>query len=198
MQPFTCDRTCPLHNETWCRFRPVLDVLGPVQVNSHTVQVKVQLKDPEALKLAVESMSGTWIGMGDHWMNETHRGHAFKLPNWYKMLILKADGELVFDDYKNRWGDVRDIEKLKAEYSISKAILAAQGQGWQYERVPEGLKVYHPSSGHMIIGRNGTAEAFGFSGVGCHDSLMALGIEGEFTAKEELGQVKAETQIACQ
>ena len=78
---FTCPRTCPAYGERWCRFRPLLDRLGPVKVDSHTATIRVSYTDPEQLRIAVESMGGVWLGHGHYDLGDTQQdGYGFRLP----------------------------------------------------------------------------------------------------------------------
>lgn len=199
-QNFDCDRTCPLHGEAMCRFRPILDLIGPVKANSHTVTIKVELKNKEALKSSVEQMNGKFLDEGTHNMygGQRYTGLGFTLPRWAYPLVLENTGELRFDTYRGQPGCQGDIDLLKSEYSIQLATHAASAQGWQHERCDDGLRVHHPNGGAMLVRRNGTAEAFGFSGVGCHAALTQLGVAGDFTAKPELNEVQAKVEQSCQ
>ncbi len=193
---FTCPRTCPLVGAFWCRFRPVLDQIGPVRVHSHTATVKVDFADPDALRAAVLAMGGKWLGEGMHRLFSTqHTGLGFTLPGWSYALVAEKAGTLAYDDFNGHWGNPADLERLKAEYAVSKAETAALALGWQCERTAEGLTVYHPSGGHLTV-TGATAEAHGFHGQGCHDALLSLGLNLQgLEAKPEFTQVAAEIQI---
>lgn len=189
---FTCPRTCPQFGDRWCRFRPILDHIGPILVDSETVRIVVKIKDRVALEEAVKELGGTMIGEGIHsvYTNKIF-GLGFRLPKWRYPLVLGGDdGSLSYDNYGGTWGDAKDIDRLNGEYSLQVAASRARDLGWQHEKTSEGLRVYHPNGGHMEVTRHGSAEAFGFNGVGCHDALLALGVEGTVTAKPELGRVE--------
>ena len=193
----TCDRTCPLANERWCRFNPILTAIGKYRAHSHTVRIRVALKDEAALKAAVLAMGGTFIGQGSHRIFDgSYLGLGFTLPGWSRALILQADGNLLYDDFSGRWGNPADIEKLKSEYTLATATQAAMNQGWMYERDGAKLTVWHPSGGHIVISQSG-AEAFGFTGGLCHESLTQLGVTGDFTAKPEYSQIEAKVEQSC-
>jgi len=193
MDNFSCPRTCPKFGDRWCRFRPILDFIGPIRVDSETVRITVQLKDHEAVKAAVLELGGEILGIGKHKLfSTTQEGLGFRLKNWRFPLVLGGDDgtQLYYDDYNGRWGNKDDLKALEGEYSIQVAMTRARNLGWQSERIPDGLKVYHPGGGHMEVLRSGTAEAFGFNGVGCHDALVSLGIDGAVTAKAEMCKVE--------
>ncbi len=195
---FSCPRSCPLAGERWCRFRPILDRLGPVQVNSHTAQIKVDFGDADTLRAAVESMRGEWLGQGSHKLFEGPVvGNGFRLPHWVYPLVVSDDGQLHYDDYRGQWGRVSDVEALKAAYSLAVAEQAARTQGWPTERTEAGeLVIHHPSGGSLTVSPGGLLDATGFQGAGCHDAMMQLGLNlSELQAKPEYGQVAAEVQI---
>ncbi|MFL5342753.1 MAG: hypothetical protein ACJ8F7_21685, partial [Gemmataceae bacterium] len=145
---FDCPRTCPTFGDRWCRFRPLLDALGPVRVDSHTARIKVEYTDPEALRRAVEAMGGVWYGRGHFDLFDTEQdGLGFRLPfangwtaalnprqtarpgepsYWYHPIVLRDDGELAYDEYGGAWGDPAQLQLLKAEYATAVVETRAQ------------------------------------------------------------------------
>ena len=194
--PFACDRTCPLAGERFCRFRPVLDLLGPVAVNSQTATIRVEFRDPGTLKSAVLAMGGTWLGQGTHHLYGGNQvGHGFQLSGWRYPIVLQ-DGQLAYDDYHGQWGNVQDLEKLKAEYTVALAEQAAQAQGWQCQRTAEGLTIFYPQGGSITVTAGGNVEAHGFQGAGCHDAILALNLPvQDLQAKPEFAATAARVQL---
>ncbi len=196
MSNFSCPRTCPMFSGRWCRFRPVLDQLGPVKVSSHTATIKVEFRDPRTLRAAVEAIGGQWLGQGQHHLyggDET--GIGFRLPKWQYPLVARADGTLAYDDFSGTWGEVADLDRLKSEYAVQTAQQAATQQGWLTERTNEGLLIHHPSGGSLLVAANGSIDLNGFQGQGCHEALLDLGIHLEnVQAKREFGEVVASAQ----
>ena len=195
---FDCPRTCPLfERRDLCRVNPVFKAIGPVVVNSHTVKVKVEYNDQGALRGSVEAMGGTWLGQGNHSLYERGKveGLGFRLPGWNYPLVLKSNGELAYDDYGGCWGNVKDLETLKSQYTISQATQAAAAQGWQTELNGTELVIHHPDGGSLTI--NGQSlDATGFTGTGCHDAIVALGLPfGDAVAKTEFGQIESEIKV---
>ena len=188
---FDCDRTCPLfERRDLCRFSPMFHRMGARQVvNSHTVNVKVEYRDLDALESAVGAMGGTVLGHGTHRLYQgSETGFGFRLPDWRYPLVLRDDGSLAYDDYGGAWGNVSDLDGLRGRYAMEAARQAATQLGWIAEDCAEGLRVYHPSGGHLVVSAD-NVEAFGFHGQGCHDASMALasamGKETRATAKAE-------------
>ncbi len=196
LNSFSCPRSCPAAGERWCRFRPVLDVLGSVQVDSHTARVSVEYRDPDILERAVLSLGWTWIGHGTHKLFESTPivGQAFKIPGWNYPVVL-AGGELHHDTFNGSWGNVADLERLTPAYAEAAIEQAAIAQGWQCERTAEGLTVYHPGGGRLTYSA-GQLEAHEFHGVGCHEAMLQLGLPlADLTAKPEFAQQRA---VVCQ
>jgi hypothetical protein len=192
--PFSCPRTCPAAGDRWCRFRPVLDALGPVRVDSHTVRVAVELRDADALAAAVAALGGQWLGQGEHALYERPEvGLGFRLAGWRYPLVLRADGTLAYDDYQGRWGRVADLDRLQGEYTLALAERRCADLGWQCERQGDRLIVYHPAGGTLTVTAGGEVDADGFVGQGCHDAILTLdlGRVTEAQAKPEYAAVPA-------
>jgi hypothetical protein len=173
----------------------VLDRIGTI-VTSETARIKVEFTDPKALECAVRSMSGQWIGNGSHRLyagNES--GYGFKLAGWTYPIVLGESGNLSYDTYKGQWGNEVDIQRLKGEYAIALAEVAAANLGWLTERVDGQLVVHHPVSGTMTITLDGVVSASGFQGAGCHAAIESLGLPlGEIHQHPEYAAVEASVQ----
>jgi hypothetical protein len=174
MRNFSCDRTCPLLAE--CIFGPVLRTLGGTYVHSHTVRVRVEFRNIEALRAAVLQLNGQWLGNGNHALYQTQEvGHGFRLPNWRYPLVLRPDGSLALDDYHGAWGNRADIDRLKAAYAVAAAERQCAELGWYTERQADGsLLIYHPSGATMTVAADGTVDAQGFHGQGCESATHAI------------------------
>jgi len=207
---FCCDRTCPLFEVVdLCRFQPVMRRIGRVVVNSHTMKVDVEFRDRDAFGRAAERMGGEAIGPGRHELFErddesgeiaAHDGYGIRLPDWSFPLILSDDGQLLFDDYEGAWGNVADIETLKSHYAVEVARSAAEAQGWYCEDAADGsVVVYHPQGGTLTVTADGTVDANGFTGTGCHNPTdlisQAMGTVTDVTAKPAYYAAQAEIRV---
>jgi hypothetical protein len=201
---FSCPRTCPAAREKHCRFSPILDALGPVRVDSHTVRVQVEYRDAEVLRAAVAKIGGRWIGQETHhfYNNETIinppvNGLGFMLPGWTYPCVLTESSELVNDNMNGAWGDPVELEKLHGQYTLILAEQQAEAQGWSHERTGDGLMIYCPAGGQLHVSPAGVVDATGFVGTGCHDSIQALDLGKwlEAQAKPEFGAVAAAVQV---
>jgi hypothetical protein len=117
-------------------------------------------------------------------------------------LVANEDGSYYFawDFYCEGYGMQEKVGencgKLLAEYSMCVAEKAAQERGWQYQRVADGLEIFHPHGGSMTV-KNGIAEAHGFAGNGCHDALQQLGLSLiDDVVKPEAAMTVAKVQVA--
>lgn len=194
---FDCDRTCPLHRTHWCRFNALFTLIGSARVHSHTVKIKVDYTDPEILRKAVDGLPGwKWIGEKQHELFDgAYHGHGFTPEGWQYPAVF-ANGELHADTFNGQWGDDKKLDLLKAEYAICTAQHAAESLGWQCERTPAGLTVYHPENGILTVSKEGVCETTGFVGTSCHSAREALHLaaDGQITNTPEYGQVAAQVQ----
>ena len=196
--PFSCPRTCPANGQLWCKFRPLLDRMGPTRVNSHTVTVQVEYTDPDALESAVRALGWNWLGKGCHRLYQGDVvGAAFQPEGWRYPAVLGEDGRLSYDTYNGSWGDESQLARLKSEYALSLAMSRANELGWIAERQGDSVLIHHPSGGSMTVSTNGTVDANGFHGAGCHEAItqLNLGTELEAIPKPAYGQIDATVQI---
>lgn len=169
---------------------------------SHTVRVKIQLRNEAALRAAVEALGGRWLGQGVHSLFQgPEEGLGFRLPGWRYPLVVKSSGELAFDDYNGHWGDRRDIEKLKRRYALEAARLKCEELGWYCELQGDGEKlvVYHPDGGTLEVLADGTVDATGFLGASCEKASQpleeALGLRADQIKKPEYLAQEAEVRV---
>lgn len=169
---------------------------------SHTVKVKVSYSSLAALSKAVEAMGGKVLGDGTHKLfDAAHAGFGFTLKGWNYPLVLKADGELAFDDYGGQWGNRADLDRLRGEYALARAEEHCAQVGWQCERASEGVRVYHPDGGTFLVTADGVVDASNFTGPNCVEAAApleeALGkatdrnYKAEFYAQREVVRVNA-------
>ena len=143
---------------------------------SHTVTAKSNyFKNPKALEAAVKAMGGTWLGQANHRLYGSHEtGLGFRLPGWSQILCAKADGTLAYDDYHGNWGNVSDLDKLGKGFAIEAALGAAEANGWAYDRTNEGLTIYHPDGGSLLVTGDGKVDAVNFTGEGCQSATEMI------------------------
>ena len=167
---------------------------------SHTVTVKVEYRNMNALRAAVEAMGGQWIGEGVHRLFQgPEQGVAFKLKGWRYPCVLRKDGTLAYDDYNGAWGDPEDLKKLQKRYAFEAAKQAAMEQGWQFEEAEDHLTIFHPDGGEIRVLGDGTVDTSCFIGMDCEAASApieaALGRRLEQVHKPEYYQQKNVNRI---
>jgi hypothetical protein len=110
---------------------------------SHTVTVKLEMTDEEAIRDAVERTEGAkFIKPGER----RHRGRyeecdtmeeatgrhqiysgnfegiGVQLPGWnYPVIINPQTGEVKYDNYSGHWGDQDNLDEFAQAYAVEKA-----------------------------------------------------------------------------
>ena len=101
---------------------------------SHTLKVKVEVKDETALATAAGRMGATVLGQGTHHLFAGDvRGFGVKLEGWqYPTVFNLVTGECSYDTYGGRWGDQAQLDRLVHEYTteVIAQSLAVQGIGY--------------------------------------------------------------------
>lgn len=142
---------------------------------SHTVKLKVELRNKTALGYSVVELKGSVLGEGTHRLYQGNEsGFGFTLPAWTYPLVLKTTGELLFDDFGGHWGNRSDIDRLMEHYTLHAAKFAADAQGWMSERTGAGLIIFHPNGGTLTIGTGGVIDAQNFVGSSCATATEAI------------------------
>ncbi len=142
---------------------------------SHTVKLKIELRNKTALGQSVVELKGIVLDEGTHRLYQgNENGFGFTLPAWIYPLVLKTSGELLFDDFGGHWGCRADIDTLKERYTLHVAKAAADAQGWMSERTGTGLVIFHPDGGTLSIGTGGVIDAENFVGSSCATATEAL------------------------
>lgn len=168
---------------------------------SHTVEVKIELRNKQALAAAVERLNGKVLGEGTYsFGGSQNSGFGFKLPNWRHPLVLGQDHKLRFDDYHGQWGNRADLKTLEDAYTSETVIEKCVELGWLTQREDNGnVTVYHPSGGSIVVELGGKVEGFNFHGTGCDAAIeaitSALGTETARYCKTERNEQKQEATI---
>lgn len=110
---------------------------------SHTVTVKLEMKDKEALQDAVSRMEGAKFVKARHTsgravfeqvnsLEEAYGKHsifsgqfdgvAIQLPGWHYPVVINTEtGEAKYDNYNGRWGEQDGLDELAQTYALEKA-----------------------------------------------------------------------------
>lgn len=93
---------------------------------SHTIKATDVRLAPESVLQAAQKLGyKTEVGKVRLFDRTEVEGLAVSLPGWSYPLVVQPDGALVYDNYKGRWGNIEELEKLAA-YSMA----AMAGTAW--------------------------------------------------------------------
>lgn len=98
---------------------------------SHIVSIQTQIRDPVAVAAACQRLR---LPAPNH---ETVRlfsaeatGLAVQLPGWrYPVVCRTESGELQYDNFGNRWGQQRELDRFIQAYAVEMVKLQARRQG---------------------------------------------------------------------
>jgi len=99
---------------------------------SHIVEIKTQVRDPEALRAAcrrlalpepVQGAARLYSGIVTGW--------SVHLPNWkYPIVFDPAKGDARFDNFQGFWGEQKQLDRFMQAYAIEKAKIEARRKGY--------------------------------------------------------------------
>lgn len=99
---------------------------------SHTMNIQIELHDRAALEAACQRL-GLTIKEGRHRLYQTtEEGLAVHLAGWKYPIVTKSDGTISYDNYEGRWGDIQELNKLRAFYGLEKAKIEARKNGYSF------------------------------------------------------------------
>ncbi|HEV2968427.1 MAG TPA: DUF1257 domain-containing protein [Pirellulales bacterium] len=90
---------------------------------SHIVEIKTEVRDPDALRAACRR-----LGLAEL-VHETVQlfsgkatGWAVRLPDWnYPVVFDTTRGEARYDNFNGRWGEQKHLDRLMQAYAIEKS-----------------------------------------------------------------------------
>ncbi len=97
---------------------------------SHTMNIKVELHDRDALLAACERLNLVVEEGRFKLYSSTEEGVGVFLPNWKYPVVVKNTGDIAFDNYEGRWGNIAELNKLRAYYGLEKAKIEARKKGY--------------------------------------------------------------------
>ncbi len=98
---------------------------------SHVVEIQTEIRDPVALQSACQRLSLKPPIQGRYtlFMSEA-TGWGVHLPAWkFPVVCDTASGQIKYDNYEGRWGEVSKLHLLLQSYAVEKAKLEARRQG---------------------------------------------------------------------
>jgi hypothetical protein len=98
---------------------------------SHVVEIKTEVRDPEALRAACRRLA---LAEPVHGTTKLYSGQttgwAVRLPDWkYPVVFDTAKGEARFDNFHGYWGEQQHLDRFMQAYAVEKAKLEARKRG---------------------------------------------------------------------
>ena len=98
---------------------------------SHIVTIEAEIRDAAALTAACMRLG---LAAPHHetvqLFSKEVSGLCVRLPAWrYPVVCKMASGQVLYDNYEGRWGDPRELNRLKQGYATEKAKLEARRRG---------------------------------------------------------------------
>lgn len=103
---------------------------------SHTVTCKVEMKNEEALRNAIDflqlpTINNGLIGTHQLYGGNTARGIGIKLPEWKHPVVVDLEtGNAKYDNFEGRWGKQLELDRLVQRYSIERTRLESAVLGF--------------------------------------------------------------------
>jgi hypothetical protein len=98
---------------------------------SHIVEIKTEVRDPEAVAAACRR-----LGLAEpvHGTATLFSGEAtgllVKLPDWlYPVVVNPSTGQIAFDNYNGLWGEQKHLDRFLQQYAVEKARIEARKRG---------------------------------------------------------------------
>lgn len=105
---------------------------------SHTMNIKTEIRDKEALYAACERLGARLEEGAFSLYASREKGLGVFLTGWALPVVVKEDGTISYDNYNGEWGDLAELDRLKDAYGIEKATIEARRQGYSiYETTDE-------------------------------------------------------------
>ena len=102
---------------------------------SHIVTVQARIKDTAALALACRRLGSEQPIQGrTRLFSQEVEGLLVRLPKWrYPVVVDVAQGDLHYDNFEGRWGDLVHLNRLMQMYSVEKTKLEVHKKGWMVQ-----------------------------------------------------------------
>ena len=97
---------------------------------SHTMNIEIELHDRQALENACQRLSLTLTEGRVKFYSTEEEGILVQLPNWKYPICIKKNGQVAYDNYNGQWGNLAELNKLRAYYGLEKAKIEARKKGY--------------------------------------------------------------------
>lgn len=129
---------------------------------SQVVNSRVRMTDRPAIQRAVARMYAedqtTEIVSGGEQSHQLYSrkvaGLGVRLRGWRYPAVVKADGEVAYDNFEGRWGNVGELDRLSQCYTLAAAEAYAADNGYEYHEteIAGGTIVAELTEKHQHVG----------------------------------------------
>ena len=103
---------------------------------SHTLNIKTEIRDLSALQLACDKLGYKTLAGDFKLYASEESGTGVYLPGWSYPVVIKDGGEIAYDNFDGKWGEIDKLNELVAHYGLEKAKIEARKKGYSLsERV---------------------------------------------------------------
>ena len=99
---------------------------------SHTVNMKIDLRDVAALEKACKRLNVAFDKEEKNvkLFSSTEKGMSVQLDGWKYPVVIQSDGSVKADNYNGSWGKQEKLTELQAFYGLEKAKIEAMRKGY--------------------------------------------------------------------
>jgi hypothetical protein len=105
---------------------------------SHVATITLEFRDPAVLAEAATAcgltLSEETITFYD--LTRVH-GMALRLRGWQYPVVIDASGQLFYDNYEGRWGDLAELHRFRRAYAEVATARFARTQGYRVSRATQ-------------------------------------------------------------
>ena len=100
---------------------------------SHTVTIKTQIRDIQAIQAACQRLKMPQPIQGEvRLFDRVAQGIGVQLDGWRFPVCIESDGNLLYDNFGGFWGVPEMLDQFQQMYAVEKTKLEARKQGYQY------------------------------------------------------------------
>ena len=104
---------------------------------SHIAKVDIQFKDAACITTAAKRLNHKCEVVKNYkfYDGTVANGTAVYLPGWKYPVVIKDNGEAVYDNYNGSWGKQSHLDELKQIYGVEVAKKQARIKGYSCREV---------------------------------------------------------------
>lgn len=98
---------------------------------SQILRIKAKMKDLAVVKKVAKAKGLKITKKGEQgFYSGTISGVGIHLPNWRYPLVVGENGEVSYDNYGGRWGNVKELNSFVRDYTAEKIKTEARKKGY--------------------------------------------------------------------